>query len=288
MSNYVIITDSSCDLAPETLKEWSVESINLTFHLDGSSQEYINSDMPSGVFYQRMREGSVFKTAAANMEDFCQVFEQKLQEGVDILYLGFSSGLSNTVCAGQMAATELMEKYPERRITVIDTLCASAGQGMVVYLAVQKKQSGASMEEVAAYVNGLLPNLCHWFTVDDLVYLKRGGRVSAATALLGGILNIKPILHVDDEGHLISMSKVRGRRQSIQALAKKYEETALSPENGPYFISHGDCMDDAKALENCIFEKYGVKATLIADIGPVIGSHSGPGTLALFFLGRNR
>ena len=288
MSNYVIITDSSCDLAPETLKEWSVESINLTFHLDGSSQEYINSDMPSGVFYQRMREGSVFKTAAANMEDFCQVFEQKLQEGVDILYLGFSSGLSNTVCAGQMAATELMEKYPERRITVIDTLCASAGQGMVVYLAVQKKQSGASMEEVAAYVNGLLPHLCHWFTVDDLVYLKRGGRVSAATALLGGILNIKPILHVDDEGHLISMGKVRGRRQSIQALAKKYEETALSPENGPYFISHGDCMDDAKALENCIFEKYGVKATLIADIGPVIGSHSGPGTLALFFLGKNR
>ena len=288
MSNYVIITDSSCDLAPETLKEWSVESINLTFHLDGSSQEYINSDMPSGVFYQRMREGSVFKTAAANMEDFCQVFEQKLQEGVDILYLGFSSGLSNTVCAGQMAATELMEKYPERRITVIDTLCASAGQGMVVYLAVQKKQSGASMEEVAAYVNGLLPNLCHWFTVDDLVYLKRGGRVSAATALLGGILNIKPILHVDDEGHLISMSKVRGRRQSIQALAQKYVETALSPENGPYFISHGDCMDDAKALENCIFEKYGVKATLIADIGPVIGSHSGPGTLALFFLGKNR
>lgn len=288
MSNYVIITDSSCDLAPETLKEWSVESINLTFHLDGSSQEYINSDMPSGVFYQRMREGSVFKTAAANMEDFCQVFEQKLQEGVDILYLGFSSGLSNTVCAGQMSATELMEKYPERRITVIDTLCASAGQGMVVYLAVQKKQSGASMEEVAAYVNGLLPNLCHWFTVDDLVYLKRGGRVSAATALLGGILNIKPILHVDDEGHLISMSKVRGRRQSIQALAQKYVETALNPENGPYFISHGDCMDDAKALENCIFEKYGVKATLIADIGPVIGSHSGPGTLALFFLGRNR
>ena len=288
MSNYVIITDSSCDLAPETLKEWSVESINLTFHLDGSSQEYINSDMPSGVFYQRMREGSVFKTAAANMEDFCQVFEQKLQEGVDILYLGFSSGLSNTVCAGQMAATELMEKYPERRITVIDTLCASAGQGMVVYLAVQKKQSGASMEEVAAYVNGLLPHLCHWFTVDDLVYLKRGGRVSAATALLGGILNIKPILHVDDEGHLISMSKVRGRRQSIQALAQKYVETALSPENGPYFISHGDCMDDAKALENCIFEKYGVKATLIADIGPVIGSHSGPGTLALFFLGKNR
>ena len=288
MSNYVIITDSSCDLAPETLRQWSVECINLTFHLEGSSQEYINSDMPSGVFYQRMREGSVFKTAAANMEDFCQVFEQKLQEGVDILYLGFSSGLSNTVCAGQMAATELMEKYPERRITVIDTLCASAGQGMVVYLAVQKKQSGASMEEVAAYVNGLLPHLCHWFTVDDLVYLKRGGRVSAATALLGGMLNIKPILHVDDEGHLISMSKVRGRRQSIQALAKKYEETALSPENGPYFISHGDCMDDAKALENCIFEKYGVKATLIADIGPVIGSHSGPGTLALFFLGKNR
>ena len=232
MSNYVIITDSSCDLAPETLKEWSVESINLTFHLDGSSQEYINSDMPSGVFYQRMREGRVFKTAAANMEDFCQVFEQKLQEGVDILYLGFSSGLSNTVCAGQMAATELMEKYPERRITVIDTLCASAGQGMVVYLAVQKKQSGASMEEVAAYVNGLLPHLCHWFPVDDLVYLKRGGRVSAATALLGGILNIKPILHVDDEGHLISMSKVRGRRPSIQALAQKSVETAMTPEEG--------------------------------------------------------
>ena len=144
------------------------------------------------------------------------------------------------------------------------------------------------MEEVAAYVNGLLPHLCHWFTVDDLVYLKRGGRVSAATALLGGILNIKPILHVDDEGHLISMGKVRGRRQSIQALAQKYVETALNPEEGFYFICHGDCIDDAKALENCLFEKYGAKATMIVDVGPVIGSHSGPGTLALFFLGKNR
>lgn len=288
MSNYVIITDSSCDLAPETLRQWSVECINLTFHLDGSSQEYNNSDMPSKVFYQRMREGSVFKTAAANMEDFRLAFEPKLQEGTDILYLGFSSGLSNTVNSGRMVAAELLEKYPERRITVIDTLCASAGEGMVVYLAVQKKQSGASLEEVAAYVNGLLPHLCHWFTVDDLVYLKRGGRVSAATALLGGMLNIKPILHVDDEGHLISMSKVRGRRQSIQTLAQKYVETALNPEDGFYFICHGDCLDDAKALENCLFEKFGAKATMIVDVGPVIGSHSGPGTLALFFLGKTR
>ncbi len=288
MSNYVIITDSGCDLAADTLQQWSVDCINLTFHLDGSSQEYVNADMPPKVFYQRMREGSVFKTAAANMEDFRLVFEPRLQAGTDILYLGFSSGLSNTVNSGRMVATELLEKYPERRITVIDTLCASAGQGLMVYLAVQKKQSGASLEEVAAYVAETLPGLCHWFTVDDLVYLKRGGRVSAATALLGGMLNIKPILHVDDEGHLISMSKVRGRRQSIQALAKQYEETALFPENGLYFISHGDCMDDAKALENCIYEKYGAKATLIADIGPVIGSHSGPGTLALFFLGKAR
>ena len=286
MDHYVLITDTGCDISPALLKQWDVSCIDLLFHLQGSQEVYVNTDMPSGEFYQKMREGSVFQTAAANMEDFFNAFTPFLEQGLDILYLGFSSGLSNTVNAGQMAVQELLEKYPQRRITMIDTLCASAGQGLMVYLAVQKKAQGASLEETAQYVQETLPHLCHWFTVDDLVYLKRGGRVSAATAFFGGVLNIKPVLHVDDEGHLINMLKARGRKQSIAALAQKYQE--LAQPDSLYFISHGDCLEDAQALEALIASKNGKKAQLITDIGPVIGSHSGPGTLALFFLGQHR
>lgn len=288
MSQYVIFADSSCDISPELLAKWEVPFVSLSFKFDDESQSVNNFDMPFPAFYQKMREGGVARTAAANMELFREAFEPHLKEGKDILYLGFSSGLSTTVNSGAMAAKELMEQYPERKILTVDTFAASAGYGLLLYLTVQEKRKGASLEEAAKFAEDNRFHLCHWFTVDDLVYLKRGGRVSAAAAFAAGLLNIKPVLHMDDPGHLINMFKVRGRRASIKALADKYGELALDKENGTVFISHGDCIGDAKLLKQMLAERFHAKVQLITYVGPVIGSHSGPGTLALFFLGRER
>ncbi|MCF0142210.1 MAG: DegV family protein [Parasporobacterium sp.] len=288
MNSYRIITDTGCDISPELLKEWGVGCVDLTFRFDGETRDFSNSEISSHDFYQKMRDGGVSKTAAINPQTFIQNFEPVLQGGEDVFYLSFSSGLSTTYNASCMAAEELMEKYPERKVITVDSLCASAGQGLALYFTVEEAKKGLSIEELAAAVQEKLLHICHWFTVDDLVYLKRGGRVSAAAAFVGGVLDIKPVLHVDNEGHLISMSKVRGRKQSLKGLFAQYEELALDRENGVYFISHGDCLDDALALEAMIEKKYGNKATVITDIGAVIGSHSGPGTLALFFLGEHR
>ena len=289
MTDYIIITDSSCDIEPELLAQWEVPYVSLTYKFDEDAAGHGNYDLPFDQFYNRMRKGGVARTAAANVETFKQAFEPWLKAGKDLLYIGFSSGLSSTVNSGALAAKELMEAYPERKILVEDTFAASAGFGLLVYLTVQEKRKGADLEQAAKFVEDTRLHLCHWFTVDDLVYLKRGGRVSAAAAFVGGVLNIKPVLHMDDPGHLINMFKVRGRRASIKALADKYGELALHP--GPedtVFISHGDCIDDARLLEKLLAERYGAKVRLITYVGPVIGSHSGPGTLALFFLGRER
>lgn len=289
MKNYVIFTDTGCDINAKTLEQWNVGCVDLKFRFDGEDRDYVTKDMAPTDFYQKMREGKVSKTSAANLSDFLAAFEPYLQEGKDILYLGFSSGLSNTVSSGRIAAEELKEKYPERKIIIIDTLCASGGQGLVVYFSKQKRDEGADITENAKYVEEILPRLCHWFTVDDLAYLKRGGRISATSAFVGGVLSIKPVMHVDDEGHLINMQKVRGRNQAIKAIADKYTELADDKQNGVYFITHGDCLEDAKLLESYIAELHGNNcATVIDDIGPVIGSHTGPGVLALFFLGKHR
>ena len=288
MSDYIIITDSSCDIMPELLREWEVPCVSLTYKFDEDADSHGTYDLPFDRFYDRMRKGGVARTAAANMDTFKRAFEPYLKEGKDLLYIGFSSGLSTTVNSGAMAAKELMEEYPERRVIVEDTFAASAGFGLLVWLTVQEKRKGAGLEEAAKFVEDTRFHLCHWFTVDDLVYLKRGGRVSAAAAFVGGVLNIKPVLHMDDPGHLINMFKVRGRRASIKALADKYGELAVDKEHGTVFISHGDCIDDAKLLEKMLHERYGASVQLITYVGPVIGSHSGPGTLALFFVGKER
>lgn len=288
MEKYLIFTDSGCDILPDKLKEWDVESLDLLFREEGGDREYRQADMPTKEFYDRMRAGTVFRTAAANSDSIRTAFEPKLREGRDILYICFGSGLSSTADTAKLTARELMREYPGRKIAVVDTLCASAGHGLILWFAVQARAKGLSLEEAEADALEKLPHMCHWFTVDDLVYLKRGGRVSAAAAFFGGVLNIKPVLHVDDAGHLIPMSKVRGRVNSIKAIAKKFTETAIDPENCTYFISHGDCPEDAKKLEDMIISEYGNHAKLITDIGPVIGAHSGPGTLALFFLGTKR
>ncbi len=288
MNNYVIFTDSACDLAPELLREWGVECLSLTFRFEGEDKEYGNGEMPVSDFYNRMRENGVAKTAAINSESFRMAFEKILKEGNDLLYLGFSSGLSATFASAKIAADELAKEYPERKILAVDSLAASAGFGLLLYLTLEEKKKGATIEEAAAFAENNRLKICHWFTVDDLKYLKRGGRVSPAVALVGTVLGIKPVLHVDNEGHLIKKFTVRGRKASLNAIADKFGELAENTKGGTIYISHGDCTADANALADIMKEKYGVNVEIITYVGPVIGAHSGPGTLALFFVGRER
>lgn len=285
MSKYVIMTDTACDIEQSVLTEWGIDAVKLSYSFENGDN---NGELSSTDFYARMRAGEVAKTSAVNPDTFVKTFTTVLEQGVDILYIAFSSGLSTTCNSARIAADELKEQYPERKVVVVDSLCASAGQGLFVYLVNQKKLSGASLEEAADYAEEIKLNICHWFTVDDLVYLKRGGRVSPAVAFVGGMLGIKPVMHVDNEGHLVNVEKVRGRKAAIQALAKKLEETALDKNNGEIFISHGDCIDDANALADIFAQKWNAKVNIITGIGAVIGAHSGPGTLALFFVGKER
>lgn len=288
MRDYVIYTDSGCDIKPEILESWGVRSSELTFRFSDSDKEYSNSDMSVKDFYDKMRAGGVAKTAAVNSETFAVGFEKILKEGKDILYLGFSSGLSTTYNSGRIAAEQLEKSYPDAKIITVDTLAASAGEGLLVKLVVDKKSSGASIEEAAEYARSLIPRICHWFTVDDLVYLKRGGRISPAAAFFGNVIGIKPVMHVDNEGHLVNVLKVRGRKSAVAMLAAKYEEFAEDKTNGAIYISHADCMKDVNELAEIFKSKYGASVDIITDVGTVIGAHAGPGTLALFFVGKER
>ena len=290
MAEYRIITDSTTDLAPEMIRELGVQVAPLCYVMDGSTYHNIpgGGEMSDQAFYQKLREGTMPTTTQINSEEFVALFTPVLEAGEDILYIAFSSGLSGTCQSAHLAARELKDRFPERRVEVFDSLCASMGEGLLVYHAATRKNQGATMDEVLAWLKENVLHLCHWFTVDDLNHLKRGGRVSTATALVGTMLGIKPVLHVDDEGHLIPVSKVRGRKQSLDALVKKMEETAIDPQHQVVFLSHGDCLEDARYVAKQVKEKLGVKEVKINFIGPVIGTHSGPGTVALFFLGSTR
>ena len=285
--SYRIITDSGCDLPENMYGELGVSMIPLTLNFRG--QEHTDLSEPFiKALYQSMRDGESASTAAVNPDGWASVMEPVLAAGEDILVLTFSSGLSTTYQSAVIAASDLKEKYPQRKIFVVDTLCASLGEGLFVWHACKKRDEGMSLEELTAWCEDNKLKLCHWFTVDDLMYLKRGGRVSAATALVGTMLQIKPVMHVDNEGHLIKVGTARGRKASINALAAKMGETVLPDVNDTVFICHGDCMDDAQYLASLVKEKYGVKEVLIYYTGAVIGSHSGPGTLAVFYLGEHR
>ena len=290
MAEYRIITDSTTDLAPEMIRELGVQVAPLCYVMNGSTYHNIpgGGEMSDQAFYQKLREGTMPTTTQINSEEFVALFTPVLEAGEDILYIAFSSGLSGTCQSAHLAARELKDRFPERRVEVFDSLCASMGEGLLVYHAATRKNQGATMDEVLAWLKENVLHLCHWFTVDDLNHLKRGGRVSTATALVGTMLGIKPVLHVDDEGHLIPVSKVRGRKQSLDALVKKMEETAIDPQDQVVFISHGDCLEDARYVAKQVKEKLGAKEVKINFIGPVIGAHSGPGTVALFFLGNPR
>ena len=288
MNEYIIFTDSACDIKPEQLKEWEVSYINLSFHFEDEDREYSNDEMDISEFYNRMRSGSIAKTSAINPDTYINTFEEILNEGKDILCLAFSSGLSTTCNSARIAADELKEKYPERKIIIVDSLSASAGQGLLLYLMVQKKNSGCTIEEVADYAENIKLNICHWFSVDDLVYLKRGGRVSPTVAFVGTVLGIKPVLHVDNEGRLISVTKARGRKAALNTLIDKCGELGEDIKNGTIFISHADCKDDADNIAEQIATKFGGSVDIITADGAVIGAHSGPGTIALFFVGKER
>ncbi len=288
MNNYVVYTDSGCDIAPEVLKEWGVYSSSLTFRFDGDETEYSNNDMTVTDFYDRMRVGGIAKTAAINVGTFFDEFEKLLAQGLDILYLGFSSKLSSTYSSAEIAAQQLREQYPERTVITVDTLSASAGQGMLVYLAQEKKLAGASIQETAAYIEDLKLRIAHWVAVEDLVYLKRGGRISSTAAIVGNALGIKPIIHVDNEGGLVSVAKVRGRKNSIGTLADKFAELAVDSANDIVFLCHSDCEDEAEELAALLDKEYHATVGLVTNIGPVIGAHTGPGTVAVFFIGKER
>ena len=287
MCNYQIITDSGCDLPNEILEKLDLKMVSLSLIFRGETMaDSVSGDIKS--FYESMRQGEVSTTSAINPDGWSQAIENELKQGTDVLVIAFSSGLSTTYQSAVIAAGELMEKYPQRKVLVVDSLCASLGQGLLCHYAAQKRDEGLSLEELAAWLEENKLNLCHWFTVDDLVYLKRGGRVSAATALVGTLLNIKPVLHVDDEGHLVSVTKTRGRKASIQAMVDQMVASAFPGENDFITICHGDCFEDAQYLAGLCKEKLGVKEVFIGYTGAVIGSHSGPGTLALFFMGKKR
>ena len=290
MSDYVIVTDSSADLPDSLVQELGVEVLPLSFTVQGKTYHNYPDDreMDPKVFYKMLRDGEMATTSAVNVAEYTAMLEPLLQAGKDVLVLAFSSGLSTTYQSSVIAVNELSEQYPDRKICTVDTLCASMGQGLMVWLAVQEQRKGKSLEEVRDWVEENKLHLCHWFTVDDLHFLKRGGRVSAATAVVGTMLSIKPVLHVDDEGHLISMGKARGRGASLTALVDHMEQTAIDPAGQTIFISHGDCLADAQKVADEVRRRMGVKDIVINHVGPVIGAHSGPGTVALFFLGTKR
>ena len=291
MNDYVILTDSSCDMPASMAEELNLQVLPLTVQIDGQTyHNYLDGrEIAMGDFYAKLRASAQnVKTAAVNEGQFLEAMEPIVSGGSDLLYLGFSSGLSGTYNAGALAARELSEKYPERKIYAVDTLCASLGQGLLVWHCCQKKKAGATIEEVRDYAEETKLHLLHWFTVDDLMFLKRGGRISATTAIVGSMLSIKPVMHVDDEGHLIKVSTARGRKASIRALADEMEKRGWDVANQHVFISHGDCEQDANYLADILRTRFGVKDITINYVGPVIGAHSGPGTLALFFLGSER
>lgn len=289
MRDYIIATDSCCDFDENLIRELDLTVIPLSVHLGQDHFRNYPGEMPeSHVFYTRLSKGEPAQTSAPNVEAFKDAFRPFLEAGKDVLYLGFSPALSATYQNAAMAVEELREAFPDAVIRAVDTLCASMGQGLLVDLAVQEKRKGKSLEEVASFVQETIPHLCHWFTVGDLSQLRRGGRLSAGKAIVGNLLNIKPVLHVDNEGRLVPMESAKGRKKSVEALVRHMEETAIAPETQRIYISHGDCLGDAEVLAAAIQSKLGVASVTIGDVGPVIGAHSGLGTLALFFLGKER
>lgn len=287
MSDYVIYTDSACDISVELLRQWGVSSTPLTFCFDGEYKEYTNETMTTAEFYERMRAGGVARTSAVNSAAFQTEFEKLLKQGKDILYMGLSSTLSSTYQSAVMAAQPLREQYPERKILLVDSYCACSGQALLVYLTTEKKNAGATIEEAAAFAEEIKLKICQWLTVDDLVYLKRGGRLSPTVTLVGKALGIKPLLRINEEGKLVSAGNVRGRKKALEALADKFSQYATDV-SGKFFVFHSECREAAEHLVQILKQRHPEIDPLISDINAVIGTHVGPGALFCAFVGSER
>ncbi|MCP1101188.1 DegV family protein with EDD domain [Aequitasia blattaphilus] len=287
MSNYTITANSTVDLPKEWLEERNIVTIPLHYELDGKIYKDKEGLSPAE-FFEKLRDGKQAKTSQVNPDEAKAYFEPILKEGTDILHLGFSSGLSGTYNSMRIAGEELQEKYPERKIIVIDSLCACLGEGLLLYKALQKQKEGLSIEELAQWVEENKLHICHNVTVDDLHHLHRGGRVSKATAVIGSAIQIKPMITVDNEGKLVVCGKKRGRKNALHHLVDMSVEKAGNWENDMIMVTHGDCIDDAKYVAEIAKEKLGAKEVLINDIGSVIGGHTGPGVVAIFHMGEKR
>ncbi len=285
--NYIISTDSTADLPASYVKEHGI-AIQFSSYAFGDTVYSLNNQLDPHVFYERMRNGEMPTTNAVIPDEAQNSFESYLKEGYDVLHISFSSGLSASYNNARIAINELSEQYPDRKIIQVDSLCASLGQGLLVHYAVTMKENGKSIEEVAEWLEQNKLHLCHQFTVDDLFHLHRGGRVSKATAIIGTLMNVKPVLHVDDEGHLTSVCNVRGRKKALLKLVDNMGEQIEGYQNDIIFISHGDCLEDAEFVAAQVKERFGIQNILIDYVSPTIGSHSGPGTVALFHLGKKR
>ena len=291
MREYVLMTDSCCDLPDQMAKDLQLEVLPLTMHMDG--QDYPNTLDGAAIsneeFYRRIRAGKMATTSAVNVGQFEDAMSAILEQGKDILCISFSSALSTTYQSACIAAETVLAKHPEGRIRVIASLSASLGQGLLMYLTAHKKlEENLTLDQLGDWVEENKLHVCHWFTVDDLNYLKRGGRVSATSALLGTMLSIKPVMHTSDEGKLVPVGKVRGRKASLNALIDKIGELGIAPEKQTMFICHADCEEEAKQVAAEIQRRFGTTDIRIHYIGPVIGSHTGPNTMGLFFVGTER
>ena len=284
--SYQIITDSCSDLTEAQLQSLQVSCANLTVMYNGENHTSFSEPTAVKAFYDEIRGGVMATTAAANPDDWAGIMKPALEEGRDVLVITFSGGMSTTYQSAVIASKDLQEEYPQRKIIVIDSLAAALGQGLLVYHACRKRDEGMGIEELAAWVEENKFHVAHWVTVDDLTHLKRGGRISATSAIVGSMLNIKPIIHVDNDGHLINTAKVRGRKAAMEYLTKKFTETCTDFDT--VFIGHGDCPADAAALEAMLREAHPIKEVVTGYVGPVIGAHTGPGVLVVFFMGTAR
>ena len=290
MRDFVIATDSSCDLPQELVEKFELSVVPLTVTVSGEVYtNYLDGrEIGFKEFYDRSRAKEEIKTSCPSLEAFESAFSEILESGRDILYIGFSSALSATTQNARIAAEELGEKNKEAKIIVVDSLAASMGQGLLIKYVAEEKAKGGTIEEIAKYAEDTKLHICHWFTVNDLMHLKRGGRISATTAIAGSALNVKPVMHMDNEGRLINVGKARGRKASLNALLEKMRETAINPKEQTIYISHGDCEDEVKEFAKLIKKEVGFKEVVINYVGPVIGGHTGPGVVALFFYGTER
>lgn len=289
MKDFVISTDTTCDLPENFIKENDID-IHPLYYAFGEETYGDNNNLSVSVFFDRMRNGELPTTMATNPEISASLFQKRIDSGVDVLHIAFSSGLSSSCNNSSLAAAEVMQKNPGSKIVVIDSLSASMGEGLMVYHALQLKKAGKSLDEITEYLSSHIENFCHHFTVDDLFHLYRGGRVSKATAIIGSLASIKPMLHVDNEGRLIPVGKVRGRKKSLIGLVDKMQELmgSYKNENDIVFISHGDCPEDAEFVAGLIKERFNNIEVWTNPLCPTIGAHAGPGTVALFFMGEHR